>query len=222
MQEDPYLGDGLNLYTYCTNNPVMYYDPSGYEYIDKLFDDVNRPTSSSKNLGSNINQHVGITGTHATGSHQAQHLIPQNVYYESQFLQDIGFNLDHHQNGIWDINKNNNKTSINDLFDNFGVSENLTNTYVSDNTHHSGYHSLYLDAVANQIRAIENMGLSQSESRRMVHNLLQDLRILNQEGIDMYYSHSSNITDWTDNQAGYEEMFEERLRQAEEIRSHNC
>ena len=30
MQEDTYRGDGLNLYAYCANNPVMYYDPSGY------------------------------------------------------------------------------------------------------------------------------------------------------------------------------------------------
>ena len=30
MQEDTYHGDGLNLYAYCHNNPVMYYDPSGY------------------------------------------------------------------------------------------------------------------------------------------------------------------------------------------------
>ena len=30
MQEDEYLGDGLNLYAYCENNPVTYYDPSGY------------------------------------------------------------------------------------------------------------------------------------------------------------------------------------------------
>ncbi len=29
-QEDIYRGDGLNLYAYCGNNPVVYYDPSGY------------------------------------------------------------------------------------------------------------------------------------------------------------------------------------------------
>ncbi|NFL87633.1 RHS repeat-associated core domain-containing protein [Clostridium botulinum] len=29
-QEDVYRGDGLNLYAYCGNNPVIYYDPSGY------------------------------------------------------------------------------------------------------------------------------------------------------------------------------------------------
>jgi len=30
-QEDVYRGDGLNLYAYCANNPVVYYDPSGYD-----------------------------------------------------------------------------------------------------------------------------------------------------------------------------------------------
>ena len=30
MQEDTYRGDGLNLYAYCANNPVMYFDPSGF------------------------------------------------------------------------------------------------------------------------------------------------------------------------------------------------
>ena len=31
LQEDVYRGDGLNLYAYVGNNPVTYYDPSGYE-----------------------------------------------------------------------------------------------------------------------------------------------------------------------------------------------
>lgn len=29
-QEDNYRGDGLNLYAYCENNPIIYYDFSGY------------------------------------------------------------------------------------------------------------------------------------------------------------------------------------------------
>jgi hypothetical protein len=36
IQEDIYRGDGLNLYAYCGNNPVVYYDPSGYESASKV------------------------------------------------------------------------------------------------------------------------------------------------------------------------------------------
>ena len=34
-QEDTYRGDGLNLYAYCENNPVLYYDPSGHNLAAK-------------------------------------------------------------------------------------------------------------------------------------------------------------------------------------------
>lgn len=46
MQEDSYQGDGLNLYVYCGNNPVTYYDPSGYEKL---------PQQSGNGCGGNGN-----------------------------------------------------------------------------------------------------------------------------------------------------------------------
>ena len=30
-REDVYRGDGLNLYAYCGNNPIIYFDPSGFD-----------------------------------------------------------------------------------------------------------------------------------------------------------------------------------------------
>ncbi len=33
MQEDEYHRDEINLYAYCANNPVDYYDPSGYDKL---------------------------------------------------------------------------------------------------------------------------------------------------------------------------------------------
>ena len=46
-QEDIYRGDGLNLYTYCDNNPVIYYDPSGYAACNKP--DFKNPTQKNRN-----------------------------------------------------------------------------------------------------------------------------------------------------------------------------
>ena len=34
-QEDVYRGDGLNLYVYVVNNPLLWIDPSGYEKCSK-------------------------------------------------------------------------------------------------------------------------------------------------------------------------------------------
>ena len=51
MQEDTYRGDGLNLYAYCGNNPVVYYDPSGHsmkDYDTKSTVEPEKPKSVSE------------------------------------------------------------------------------------------------------------------------------------------------------------------------------
>ena len=42
IQEDTYYGDGLNLYSYCQNNPVGYVDPSGHDMCPKKEAAINK------------------------------------------------------------------------------------------------------------------------------------------------------------------------------------
>ncbi|WP_294354435.1 RHS repeat-associated core domain-containing protein [uncultured Clostridium sp.] len=52
-QEDEYRGDGLNLYAYCENNPVVYYDPSGY-MCSKKINQYNKKRAKEKNSGKKL------------------------------------------------------------------------------------------------------------------------------------------------------------------------
>lgn len=45
-QEDTYRGDGLNLYAYCGNNPIMHYDPSGHDQVTQPAMEPENPRTS--------------------------------------------------------------------------------------------------------------------------------------------------------------------------------
>ena len=71
MQEDVYQGDGLNLYAYCRNNSVVYYDPSGYAKKNE--------NTSTCGLSGTIND--GIPGPNGTIINKEYDRLAYNGYY---------------------------------------------------------------------------------------------------------------------------------------------
>ena len=65
LQEDTYHGDGLNLYAYCANNPVVYYDPSGHQQVGSCGsgDGKKLETTEVNKVGANdIHENDAING----------------------------------------------------------------------------------------------------------------------------------------------------------------
>ena len=58
QQEDVYRGDGLNLYAYCRNNPVIYYDPSGYSTLQEILEalQTNKGIDGKRNIKYVLNE----------------------------------------------------------------------------------------------------------------------------------------------------------------------
>ena len=54
IQEDTYRGDGLNLYAYCGNNPVMYYDPSGHTKVTQPITEPEVPRTAGEGQNSSF------------------------------------------------------------------------------------------------------------------------------------------------------------------------
>lgn len=103
LTEDTYRGKAndplsLNLYTYCLNNPIKYWDPTGH--IVENMDDGNG--SNTKGVGSSLS--VGDTG--------------ENVEVLQQALKDMGYDVDvdgvfgtQTQEAVEEFQKSNNLTA---------------------------------------------------------------------------------------------------------------
>lgn len=71
-QEDSYRGDGLNLYSYCANNPVYYVDPDGH-MCDSAKDRIQEKKRNGKPASSNEkrkNNKAGKNGQTPKGYYQ--------------------------------------------------------------------------------------------------------------------------------------------------------
>jgi len=81
LQEDVYRGDGLNLYAYCANNPVVYYDPSGYklsntDYLKINYDNAGSGYSYYQNHDhQNAFKNVGPSSYYEGNNFQSHHML---------------------------------------------------------------------------------------------------------------------------------------------------
>ena len=77
MQEDVYQGDGLNLYAYCKNNPVVYFDPSGY--IEQK-----NGCSSNGNIGSGADKPTDMSKYTALSTDEVRAILQGRGLNENQ------------------------------------------------------------------------------------------------------------------------------------------
>lgn len=95
MQEDTYTGDlndplSLNLYTYCVNNPLIYYDPSGHYFVE-MDDDGNQIAYFPKKDDSYDPGMISeIGGTLKRGSSREEVIRLQQLLIEFGYLEQSG------------------------------------------------------------------------------------------------------------------------------------
>jgi len=70
-QEDVYRGDGLNLHDYYANNPVIYYDPSGYKYsVNEILKVLQTDSNGNKYVTNKDYKNAHKTASTSLGNYQ--------------------------------------------------------------------------------------------------------------------------------------------------------
>ena len=186
LQEDTYYGDGLNLYAYCRNNPVRYYDPSGHDTCPKaLHDQMKGQGIPDVEIAQNVERIQAL-------------IADENLSIEDAYKQVTGLdykNLDdglgtyadqrgHHPmakkafEGVQGYNPKTAVTISADKLDSFGVKH--TTITGQQNSLYTAYaktgQSLTMDAMKQiEIQAMTNAGVPLDYATNAVNNAIVDL-----------------------------------------------
>lgn len=88
-QEDTYRGDGLNLYAYCKNNPVVYYDPSGHDQVAKPSNGPETTNTAGVEKGNSGNFLADVEGSSYSGEEWYNYFVDT---YGKENVQGTFFN----------------------------------------------------------------------------------------------------------------------------------
>ena len=78
LQEDVYQGDGLNLYAYCGNNPMRYYDPSGYSKTPEVYN-MGCPGATTNGDVSEVESDVNSRNINGQRTSKYKILTPEEI-----------------------------------------------------------------------------------------------------------------------------------------------
>ena len=103
-QEDTYRGDGLNLYAYCKNNPVVYYDPSGHDQLVNPSNGTEMTNTAGVEKGNSSIDNKG--GSEALSTFETEEKLLSHFDKHKDEFKGIFGSVDEYLQGAQDVMQN--------------------------------------------------------------------------------------------------------------------
>ena len=185
-QEDVYRGDGLNLYAYCCNNPVGYWDPSGYatnsgkcwskenpfninnekvKYTEKVTDKIRvfddyEDMSNSDILRAELKKAGIQPPAYPNAAHHIVAVDARQAQYAREILNKYGIEYNSASNGVFLPYKEN---------------KFVTNETIHNGSHITDYYEYVNSTLKNRIEKLEARGIRVEASH--ITETLNEIRI---------------------------------------------